>query len=426
MPDRGTWTEITALEELSTGSMPDGTAGRACLIAEHASVQGVNLIDSTTDIDGIFDDCELTTDLEDAQANGGSKFYCIVVTYAADYVTKDNIKTLMQSILDMGYEPEFWVIHKAVDKDFADKFEEALQAFQDAKRWFSGVCRFRKAIMHDLEGITTADGGDGSTTTLTITAHGYVENDQVVISGTENYDGVHTVLAASEADSLAIDADYVDETFPEDALVEEKPETYASKFSTAFNLFSSNKIMLVAPTNQLGHLGTVFGYGCAQSIEQSIGRRDEGGLSSVEVDPAYSVAVLKTLVAAGAVVLKRPIEKPEEIVINDDTVMWTSGSVKTWAQRRVICEAARSLFYYGNPLINSTKYPKTEAGAKAAAEEVGAGLKIMRDNSPAKISAFDLELKWITGGLEISWAIYDLNRLKIIENKITLKEAQAE
>lgn len=422
MPDRGQWTEISVEEKLSTGSMPSGIAGRACLIGEHATVQGINLIDATTDINDKFGDCELTTDLEDAQANAGSKFYCIVATYATDFVTKDNIDTLMQAILDMGYEPEFWVLHKPVDKDFADKFEEALQAFQDAKRWYSGIARFRKARMHDLEGITSGDGAGH--TTLAIVGHGFVENDQVVISGTTNYDGVHTALAGTTADSLAIDAAYVDETFAAGALLEEKPEDYASKFSSEFNLFSSNKAMIVAPTTQLGHLGAVFGYGCKQSIEQSIGRRDEGGLNSIEVDPAYSVAVLKTLVAAGAVVLKRPIEKPEEIVVNDDTVMWTSGSVKTWAARRIVCEAARSLFFYGNPLVNSVKYPKTDAGAEAAAEEVGTGLKQMRDNSPAKISAFGLTLTWLAVGLQIDWSVNDLNRLKIIENSITLEEAQ--
>ncbi len=422
MPDRGKWTEISVEEKLATGQMPTGIAGRSCLIAEHATVQGINLIDATTDINAIFGDCELTTDLEDAQANAGSKFYCIVATYATAYLTKDNIKTLIQSILDMAYEPEFWVLHKPVDKDFADKFEEALQSFQDNKRWYSGIARYRKARVHDLEGVTSGDGTGH--TTLAIVAHGFVENDQVVISGSQNYEGIHTALAGTTADSLAIDAAYVDETFAAGALLEEKPEDYATKFSTEFNLFSSNKIMVVAPNTQLGHLGAVFGYGCKQSIEQSIGRRDEGGILSVEVDPAYSVAVLKTLVAAGAVVLKRPIEKPEEIVINDDTVMWTSGSVRTWAARRIVCEAARSLFNYGNSLVNSVKYEKTDAGEKAAAEEIGTGLKVMRDNSPAKISGFDLTAKWVTGGLQIDWAVYDLNRLKIIENSITLEEAQ--
>ena len=207
--------------------------------------------------------------------------------------------------------------------------------------------------------------------------------------------------------------------------LEEKPETYAAHFGTDMAEFSSNKIMMVAPTTQLGHLGVVLGEGCKQPIHQSIGRRDEGTILGVEVDAAYSDAVLKTLVAAGAVVLKRPVEKPSEIVINDDTVMWTSGAVRNWAQRRIICEAARSIFFYGYPLVNSILYPKTDAGAKAGAEDVGQGLKDMRDNSPAKISGFKLEVAWGTSGsLQVDWAVYDLNRLKIIENSILLDEAQ--
>jgi hypothetical protein len=249
----------------------------------------------------------------------------------------------------------------------------------------------------------------------------------VVISGSVNYNGTHDVLGTSTADALHIDTAFVEETFAAGALIEEKPETYAANFGTEFATLSADKSMLVAPVTQIGHLGACFGYGCKQSIEQSIGRRDEGGIKSVEVDPAYTVAVLKTLVSHGAVILKRPVEKPDMIVVNDDTVMWTTGSVRNWSRRRILCEAARSIFFHGNPLINSTKYPKTDAGKAAAAEEIATGLKAMRDNSPVKISGFELTVDWGTDGkILIDWIVYDLNRLKIIENKLTLEAAPEE
>ncbi|MBU2647884.1 hypothetical protein KKI24_24460, partial [bacterium] len=218
MPDRGQWTEISVEEKLSTGAMPDGIAGRSCVIAEHATVTGINLLDATTDINYLFGDCELTADLEAAQANASTKFYCIVATYALAYLTKDNIQTVIQAILDMQYEPEFWVLHKPVDKDFADKFEEALAYFQTNKRWFSGIARFRKARVYDLEGVVAADGA--GYTILPIVGHGFAENDQVVISGSVAYDGSHTVLASSTVDALHINAAFAEETFAAGALLE--------------------------------------------------------------------------------------------------------------------------------------------------------------------------------------------------------------
>lgn len=424
MTDRGHFTEITIEEGKATGAMPEGIVGRSCVIAEHATVQGINLIDASTDIEGLLGDCKLATELADAQANAGSKFYCVLATYPDAYITTANIKDIIQGILDLQYEPEFFVLHKPCDLSLAEAFEAALQFFQDNKRWFSGVTTYRKARAYDLEGVVAADGT--TYTIIPLTGHGFSETDQVVMSGTGNYDGTHDVLASSTTDELHIDTTYVAETFPAGALLEEKPETYAANFGTEFADLSADKSMLVAPSTQTGHLGAVFGYGCKQPIEQSIGRRDEGGIKSVEVDPAYTPAVLKTLVSHGAVVLKRPVEKPDMIVVNDDTVMWTVGSVRNWSRRRILCEAARSIFFYGNPLVNSNKYPKTSAGAEAAAEEIATGLKAMRDNSPAKISGFDLTVSWGTDGkILVDWTVYDLNRLKIIENSLTLEQAQA-
>ena len=425
MTDRGTFTEITLEEKTSTGSQPPGIAGRACLIAEHASVTGINLIGSGTDIAAIFGDCELTNELEDAQANAGSSFYCIVATFAAGYVTGVNIKSIMQGVLDLQYEPEFWIVFEPVDLALAEKIEEALVFFQNSKKWYSAISQYRKARAFDLEGVVAADGT--GYTILPIVAHGFENPDEVVISGSENYDGTHTVLGTSTADALHIDATFAAETFAAGALIEEKPETYTTRFGDEFSTLSSNKSGIVAPTTQYGHLGAVFGYGCKQSIEQSVGRRDEGGIKSVETDAAYTTEVLKTLVGHGAIILKRPVEKNTEIVVNDDTLMWTSGAVRTWAQRRIICEAARSILFYGNPLVNSTKYEKTKAGAAAAAEEIAAGLKTMRDASPSKISGYELTVTWGSGGsLEVAYKIFDLNRIKIIDTTLTLDEPPAE
>ncbi|MBU2514516.1 hypothetical protein KJ966_24590 [bacterium] len=424
MTDRGQFTEITIEEGKATGSMPEGTIGRACLIAEHASVLGINLVDAATDIQDLFGDCELATELSDAQANAGTSYYCIVATFASGYITGDTIKSILQGILDMQYEPEFFVLQKPCDLALAQKYEEALQYFQDNKRWFSGVAQYRRARAFDLEGVVAADGSGH--TILPIVGHGFLNPDQVVISGSGNYDGTINVLPTSTADALHIDVAFTAETFPAGALLEEKPETYATRFGSDFATLSADKLMLVAPVTQLGHLGAVFGYGCKQSIEQSIGRRDEGGIKSVEVDPAYSVAVLRTLVSHGAVILKRPVEKPNMIVVNDDTTMWTAGSVRNWSRRRILCKGARSIFYYGNDLVNSNKYPKTKAGAMAAGEEIATGLKEMRDGFPAQISGYELAPTWGTDGkLLVDWVVYDLNRLKIIGNQITLEEAQS-
>jgi len=103
--------------------------------------------------------------------------------------------------------------------------------------------------------------------------------------------------------------------------------------------------------------------------------------------------------------------------------MWLSGEVRNWQDRRALCEAARQIYFYGNPLVNSNKFEKTDEGAEAAAMEIGQGVKAMRDSSPKIISDFDLTASWgANGEIIVDFSITTLNGLKIGTISIMLKQ----
>ncbi len=416
---RGINTGIGVNEVLSAGGEPADVAGRACLLAEHANVTAINVIRSGTDIEAVFGECALTDDLKTAQLNGGSNLNITVVTYPVGYVPAASLQSQMQNVVDLNYTIEFWALYDTVDRAFADSFAQALTFFQNNKRWYSGICQWRKAIVLNLQGKSARDGNGH--VVINYPGHGFAEDNSPVIYGTNNYDGQITLLESTTADELHFFGIYIAETFAAGAMLEENPNDYAAMFGTEFETFSCNKMMIVAPTTQANHLGAVLGQCCQQPLEQSIGRRDQGGVQGVSVDPAYADA-LANLIDHGAVVLKTDVAKPEEIIINDDTVMWTSGEVRNWQQRRAICEAVRRIYYYGNPLINSSKYERTPEGALAAVDEIATGLKIMRDSSPRIISGFDLTVEWgSNGSLIVHFIIYSLNNIKLIETSIELQ-----
>jgi len=68
-----------------------------------------------------------------------------------------------------------------------------------------------KKMNGTLDNTAVVDNGDG-TVDIAITAHGQTDGNKVVIAGTTNYDGVHTLLAAPDANTIMITATYVAET----------------------------------------------------------------------------------------------------------------------------------------------------------------------------------------------------------------------
>ena len=83
------------------------------------------------------------------------------------------------------------------------------------------------ALNGTLDNTAVSDNGDG-TVDIAITGHGLTEGSTIIISGTTNYDGVHTLLAVGGADAITITATYVAET-PAGS------ETYAVVFKPSYN-----------------------------------------------------------------------------------------------------------------------------------------------------------------------------------------------
>lgn len=63
-----------------------------------------------------------------------------------------------------------------------------------------------------LDASPAVDKGSGEVG-IFITAHGFSVGQKVILSGTTNYDGTHTVLAGSTTNEIVIEATYVAETF---------------------------------------------------------------------------------------------------------------------------------------------------------------------------------------------------------------------
>ncbi len=64
-----------------------------------------------------------------------------------------------------------------------------------------------------LDHADVVDNGNG-TVTIPAASHGFLDLDPIIIHGTTNYDGTHTVLAAGDANNLVITATFVAEHIP--------------------------------------------------------------------------------------------------------------------------------------------------------------------------------------------------------------------
>lgn len=202
------------------------------------------------------------------------------------------------------------------------------------------------------------------------------------------------------------------------------PTEYADAFDLAFDTFSSSSISIVAPTTQDNWLGAVAGRISRIAVQASAGKVLDGGLKNVSTDPAYSQGILSTLDSSRALVLKRFVEDPSSVYVNDDLVMHSAvDTVTTMAQRRVLNKAKREILFYAFPLINDDKFNKDESGAMACALIAGKGLEVMKKASAGQnqqISDYSLAASWITGGVAIAFSVNDVNRIKIVDSTIEL------
>jgi hypothetical protein len=72
-------------------------------------------------------------------------------------------------------------------------------------------CNGTKKLNGTLANSAVVDNGDG-TVNIVITAHGLTAGCKVLIAATTNYNGVHTVISAPDANTIKIAATYVAET----------------------------------------------------------------------------------------------------------------------------------------------------------------------------------------------------------------------
>ncbi|OGG94333.1 MAG: hypothetical protein A2508_02620 [Candidatus Lambdaproteobacteria bacterium RIFOXYD12_FULL_49_8] len=202
------------------------------------------------------------------------------------------------------------------------------------------------------------------------------------------------------------------------------PSAYATAFNTAFSAFSSSSVSIIAPTTQDNWLGAFGGRLARIRVQASAGKVLDGGLKNVLTDPAYGQSEFTVLDDARAVFLKRFVEDPSSVFVNDDLVMYsTSDTVTTMAQRRVLNKAKREILFYAFPLINDDKFNKDESGAMAASQIASKGLEVMKKPVPGKnreIHDYSLSTSWVTGGVAIAFTLIDVNRIKIVDTTIEL------
>ena len=79
----------------------------------------------------------------------------------------------------------------------------------------------------------------GGVVGIPLAGHGYSTGDQILLNGTTNYDGVHTVLASSVAGQIDITATYVAETFAgtETACIIIETTTHTLSSTRTYNRF---------------------------------------------------------------------------------------------------------------------------------------------------------------------------------------------
>ncbi|MBT4269235.1 MAG: hypothetical protein HOD85_33950, partial [Deltaproteobacteria bacterium] len=255
---RGINTGMSLQEIQSNDAPPVSVVGRACLIAIHDTVVGVNVIQASTDIEAIYGAGTLTDRLKHVQLAAGSSMYLVVASFPTAQVIGANIQSLMQTVIDLNHQVEFWVFNFPADSAMMVKIEEALTYFQNNARWYSSVSLSKDSRVLDLEGAVVADNADG-TVAIPETAHGFSTDETLIISGSDNYDGSYPVLAASTADVIHITHAYTAETFEAGVVGEEKPSEYADAFGTEFETLSHNKGMLICQTTQEDHFGKIIG-----------------------------------------------------------------------------------------------------------------------------------------------------------------------
>lgn len=207
----------------------------------------------------------------------------------------------------------------------------------------------------------------------------------------------------------------------------ETPTDYAAAFSAEWSAFECEWIGVVAPTTEDDWTGAVAGRISRLSVEKTVAATEDGGLASVDTDADYADSHLRSLDSHRAIFLKRHPENPSAVMVNDDNSMASaSGTIRTLATARVANKAARQILAYGYPLIGSSKFNRDDSGARAAGQVAAQGLEKMLAKTPyPEIGAYELSASWGTSGnLTFVWSVYDVNRIKIVENEVMLLQPE--
>lgn len=208
----------------------------------------------------------------------------------------------------------------------------------------------------------------------------------------------------------------------------ETPEAYATDFKNTFKEFSCDQVGIIVPTDQKNWLGAVAGRVSKTGVQRSVGRVASGALINVSVNPEFDHPEFVIMDEGRGIFLKKFPESPTEVQVNDDNVMYSATSdIKTLAQARVANKALREVNLASFPLINDETYSRDQTGATAAAQVAGIGLKRMTESSVNKapeLFDYTIESSWTANGIANKITLIDVNRVKIVENKIVLTEQE--
>ena len=416
-----------SLQEITSGgaSAPQGQEFKQAYFAEHPTMTGMHVIDISTSIATTFaGSASLIAELETAQANGNSNFWAVVYLVAPGQLIAANLAAQIAD-LAANHQVSTLFFLTSADLAFADALGTALAAQEAQKQYFEAVIRYRKA--YNVAQTGTADFTTVPTElTLTLgVGHDLQVGQTVEIHGTNPFAGVHTIASVNAgAGTIGITLSSVAHTWGAGDQVEETPTSYAANFKAEFLTFASSSVAIVAPTTQDKWMGAIGGRLARIPVQSSLGKVLDGSMVGVATDVRYGHSQFVVLDEGRGLFLKRFVEDPSAVYVNDDLVMHSvTDTITTLAQRRVVNKAKRGILFYAFPLINSNQFNKDASGALAAAQIAARGLEEMKKPVPGKsreLFDYSLSTAWITGGISILFTLTDVNRIKVVDSSIEL------
>ena len=244
-----TWSGVHARLHLSgRAKPPTDLYGRVGWVAEYGNEVALYTLTADSNEADVYAGHEcLIDELKNVRLNGQERFYSVVNSGSAGHGDASNISARMDEIR-LAAEVEFLAFDLEATAAFARALKVEL-AERRRKQYYVVFLRFRPVIELNLGGMVATEAGSGKAS-FAKAGHGLSTGDEIVLYGSQHYNGTHTLTAGTSQDSLEIATAFQAKTLPTATKAEESAESYQGAFDREFGEFEDDFICIVVPTTQ--------------------------------------------------------------------------------------------------------------------------------------------------------------------------------